>query len=114
MAEKLKLIIRRIPWSLLLKAVALALLWAFGKASLAAGAVTPFVLFVVIACAAYILPLFRPRAMAVPFFCALVLGFFVPFSALATLAFALIFFLILGIKDLVLVNRETAYETLLF
>ncbi len=52
--------------------------------------------------------------MAAPFLCAIVLSFFVPASALGALAFFILFFLILGIKDLILVDRGTAYEALIF
>jgi hypothetical protein len=114
MAAKLRSITKPIPWSLLLKAITLSVLWGLGKASLASGMAMPFWLFILFACAAYFLPLFRPRSLLVPFLCVMIFAISLPFSWLAALAFGAAFFLILGIKDLVLVDRETAYESLLF
>jgi hypothetical protein len=52
--------------------------------------------------------------MLVPFLGVMFFSFTLALSFLSALALATLFFLILGIKDLALVDRATAYESLLF
>ncbi|OGZ00505.1 MAG: hypothetical protein A2946_00860 [Candidatus Liptonbacteria bacterium RIFCSPLOWO2_01_FULL_53_13] len=71
-------------------------------------------LFVLAGTGLYLIPLFQPRRMGVPFLFALASGLFMPQGILGMVFLALIFFLILGIKDLAFVDRGMAYETLVF
>ncbi|MBI3588793.1 MAG: hypothetical protein HY093_00020 [Candidatus Liptonbacteria bacterium] len=106
MVEKLKLILKPTPWSLVVKALI------FGGAWL----VLPFWLFLLIASYFYFVPLFKPLKFIRPFSIFLVL--ISPLFAKASLGLAAvtacIFFLILGVKDLVFVNRKPKYEIAIY
>jgi hypothetical protein len=112
MEAKLESITKRIPWSLLLKATALAVLWSFAHVSQSLAVFSW--LFLVVAIYYYLVPLFQPRVLSAPFIFALFFAITLPFGFLSALSVGAMFFLILGIKDLILVNREIAYETLFF
>lgn len=102
MAEKLKLILKRIHWSLVVKTLVFGLVWLF----------LPHWLFLILAVYFYFVPLFKPLPLLFPFFLTLILGYAIPRSFFMAVFLASIFYLILGIKDLVFVERKDAYETL--
>jgi hypothetical protein len=102
MAEKLKSISRQIHWSLLLRAAVFALAWFF----------FPFWLFFLVALYLYFVPLFQAGAFVIPFFVVLVLAFIHAPSVLFALALGAIFYYLLLIKDLLLIDRVAAYELL--
>ena len=74
----------------------------------------PWWVFLVIAVYCYFFPFFRPRSLAAPFLIFLFLGLVIPPGLLQVIYAAGAFALILGIKDLVIVNRKAAYEILVF
>jgi len=104
MAEKLKLILRPIPWSLLLKALAFGAGWL----------ILPFWAFVVLAILLYFLPMFQVLKLLFPFVLTLILAYLVPPSLWAGLFLSALFFFILGVKDLVLIDRAAAFRFLLY
>ncbi len=102
MAEKLKLISGRIHWSLVAKAIGIGLGWY----------VLPFWLFLVLAAYFYLRPLFRPFQFVFPFLVFIVIispAFFDKSLWLAGLI-AVGTFLVLGTKNLVLVERKSSYQ----
>lgn len=110
MAEKLKSILKRIHWSLprksiwglILKAAIFAVAWL----------ILPWWLFFLVALYCYFIPLFRSGKLLVPFFCLLVLTIAQSPGFLFALVFGIIFYYILLIKDLLIINRKSAYELL--
>lgn len=104
MAAKLKLTSRTIPWSLLIKAFAAAASWL----------ILPYRLFFVLVLGFYFIPFFEPRRLLLPFGLFLFFAALLPANVPSALLLAFIFFLILGIKDLILVDRTAAYEMLFF
>jgi hypothetical protein len=103
MEEKLKSITSQTHWSLLLKSIGFALAWS----------VLPYWLFVVAGLAFYFLPFFGSERMIVPFLALLVFAAFIQQGFFATLFFATAYFLIMGVKDLVFIDRGSAYEAVL-
>jgi hypothetical protein len=107
MAAKLKSITKQIPWYLLLKAALLGLVRFFGAPyDFGPGAF----LFAAVALLLYFVPLFRPKATAVPFAAVLALGLLLPGGATSAIAVFLLAALLFGLKDLDIVDRTTAYE----
>jgi len=105
MAEKLKSISRQIHWSLLLKAAVFVAAWL----------IFPFWLFLLIALYLYFVPSPQSGTVAGPFLVLLLLAFLEPSSPLVALIFGSVFFYILLIKELILIDRKSAYEvTILF
>jgi hypothetical protein len=105
MVEKLKSILRRIHWSLLLKAVIFAAAWL----------VLPFWAFILAALYLYFVPPPQSGTVLVPFLVLLLLMFFEPSGLLFAAIFGFFFFYILLIKNLMLIDRKAAYEvTVLF
>lgn len=104
MVGRLKSIIERIPWSSLLKALVVAVAWS----------VLPFWLFALVALGFYLIPLFRPLSMGLVFLVLLWFAAVLPPSWLAALAIGTVFYFILGIKDLVFIHRDSAFEFLLY
>jgi hypothetical protein len=102
MVEKLKLISRETLWFLWLKAFLVALAWYLFSYS--AFLVAFFLL--------YSLPLFDPFRLLLPLFAMSVISALLPQTALSALLVGLYFFLIVGIKDLLLVRRREAYQAL--
>ena len=102
MVEKLKSILNRIRWSLLLKAAVFALAWYVP--------IIPFWLFVIIALYLYFSPLAQSRGLAWSFFVLLLLMFLEPVGPLFAVIFGAIFFYILLIKEFVLIDRASAHE----
>ncbi len=100
MVEKLKSILSQTHWSLLLKGFVFAAAWFL----------FPFWLFLLIALYLYFVPVPQSRTVAGPFLVLLLLTFLEPVSLLVALIFAAIFFYILLIKELILIDRKSAYE----
>lgn len=102
METKLKSIFGRIHWSLALKAAIFSLGWFF----------LPFWAFLLIALYFYFSPLFRPLTLALPFSLLILFAAAEPKGVPLAVFFAVLFYLILGIKDLILINRKESYEAL--
>jgi len=103
MAEKLKSILRRTSWSLLLKAAIFGVAWW----------ALPFWLFLIIALYLYFIPTTGARKVSAPFFVLLLVSFLQGQSALAAIIFAAAFYFILLIKDFIIIDRRSAYEALM-
>ena len=103
MVEKLRSILKQISWSLLLKAVI------FGAAWWA----LPFWLFAIIALYLYFVPIMGTGKVSVPFFVLLLISFFQEQNPLPAILFAAIFYFILLIRDLLIIDRRSAYEILM-
>jgi hypothetical protein len=103
MAEKLRSILRRTSWSSVLKAVIFAVAWW----------ALPFWLFVLLALYLYYIPLTGAGKVSAPFWVLLLLSFLQAPNALSALIFGLIFYFILLIKDLLIIDRRSAYEILI-
>lgn len=104
MAEKLKSISGRIPWFLLLRAAVFGTSWL----------ILPFWAFLIVAIALYFLPFFQVWKLFFPFVLTLILAFLVPSGLWAALFLSALFFFILGVKDLVLIDRTAAFRFLLY
>jgi hypothetical protein len=108
MAAKLKSISRQIHWSLLGKATLFAVAWF----------VLPFWLFALVALYLYFFPLFNTWKLFWPFFALLILTYIeepgtgVP-GWIFLVVFAALFYYLLLIKDLLLIDRKSAYELLI-
>ncbi len=103
MAERLKSISRRIHWSSLLKAGIFALAWYW----------LPFWLFLFVALYLYFMPWFHVGKLAVPFFALLLLAYLETPGIAFALVFAVVFYAILLIKDLIVIDRRSAHEFLM-
>jgi hypothetical protein len=103
MAEKLKSILKRTSWSLLLKAAIFGAAWW----------VLPFWLFLVIALYLYFVPNAGAGKVSAPFFVLLFISLLQHQSPLAAVIFAVVFYCILLIKDLLIIDRRSAYEILM-
>lgn len=97
---KLRSISKQIPWFLAAKAIALGAAWWF----------LPLWLFALAALYVYFVPLFTGRGLPIPFFLLLALVFLLPHTVFALLVVSGALFLILGIKELILVRRAEAYH----
>lgn len=102
MAERLKSISRRIHWSSVLKAVIFALAWIW----------LPLWLFLLVALYLYFVPWFHAGKLAVPFFVLLLLAYLEAPGIAFALVFAVVFYAILLIKDLIVIDRRSAHEFL--
>ena len=100
MEEKLRSILKQIHWSLVVKAVVFALAWLW----------FPSWLFIVLALGMYLIPLFQAGKLAVPFFTLMILALLQGPSILFAVIFGAVFYAILLIKDLLLIDRRSAYE----
>ncbi len=100
MEGTLKSILRRIHWSSAVKAFVFALAWLW----------LPSWVFVLISFGAYFIPFFRAGKLLIPFLTLLVLGLLQPPSLLFAAIFGLILYIILLIKDLLLIDRRSAHE----
>ncbi len=103
MVEKLRLASRQIPWSLVLRAAVFAIAWLY----------LPFWLFLLIVLYLYLSPLFQPLKLALPFLLLLFFTAAEPATVWRAVFFAVLFALILGIKDLIFIERKSAYEILI-
>lgn len=104
MAEKLGSILRRTHWFLAVKALA------FGAGWLLFG----WWWFLALSLYLYLIPAFKPFKLGVPFLLTLVFSVLAEKNLWMAIYLAVLFYLILGIKDLLLINRRAAYETLIF
>ncbi len=104
MAAKFVSITKQIPWSLLLKAFFCGCLWLFA----------PFWLFVIGALFFYFVPLFRPWRFLFPFLTVFAISLLLPATLWSALFLGALFFLLLGVKDLVFVHRFQSYEAFVF
>ncbi len=102
MAEKLRSILRRISWSSVTKAVIFGVAWW----------ALPFWLFLLVALYLYYVPLAGAHKVAAPFWVLLLTAFLQPQGSIAAIIFSAIFYFILLIKDLIIIDRRTAYEVL--
>ena len=103
MATKLKSTIRRIPWSLVLRAG----IFGFGWFLL------PYEIFFLGALYLYFIPMFQPRKLALPFFLLLLFSYIETPSLWSAILMSAAFYLVLGVKDLILIDRVSAYELLI-
>lgn len=60
----------------------------------------------------YFFPFFRPLKLAIPFLLTIFFAVIEPQSIWQAAFFSVLFYLILGIKDLIFINRRSAYEVL--
>lgn len=104
MAERLKSILKRTHWSLLLKALAFGVGWFL----------FPKWLALIWALVLYCVPWFSPRTFLIPFVITLALGLWLPATFLAVILLTAMFFVVMGLKELVFVERVQIYEGLLF
>jgi hypothetical protein len=102
MEAKLRSISKQIHWSSALKAAIFALAWFW----------FPFWLFALVALYLYFIPIFRSGKLAIPFFVLLALSYFQSSGILFALVFGAIFYVMLLIKDLLVIERRSAYELL--
>ncbi len=102
MAVELKSILKQIPWFLVTKAIALGLAWLY----------LPFWVFLGLALLVYFFPFFKSWRFILPF--GLLLLLTSPILATKSIWFAIliawVFFFILGVKDLILINRRSGYS----
>lgn len=104
MAGKLKSIARTVPWFLVLRAGVCAVAWL----------ILPLWAFFVVAILLYSFPLFEPGFMRLPFGILLVVSAFVPKAGWAAALIGISLYCIFGMRQLILVHRRAAYETLVF
>lgn len=104
MAAGLKSIAKRISWSSLLRAAVFAVAWW----------IAPFWLFLIIALYLYYVPIAGAGKVSAPFWVLVVLACFEPQGWLFALILGAVFYFILLIKDLLIIDRRTAYEVLVF
>ena len=104
MVEKLKSISRGIHWSLVFKALIVAAAWVMLPEW------TAWVLGGIF----YFSSLFRARWMGLPLASAFILANFLGQSTLVGAGLGLIFFLILGLKELVFIDRRSASTLMIF
>lgn len=102
MVAKLESILGPIPWSLVLKAALTGIVWYF----------LPLWVFFLAAFYFYLTPLFEPKKFAVPFLIFLYLAASNSPSLWFAVFLAVIFYLMLGVKDLILINRSALYEVM--
>jgi hypothetical protein len=102
MVEKLKSISKRTNWSLLLKAVLFAAAWW----------VLPFWLFLLVALYLYFIPVAGSANVALPFLVLLLIAFPESPNLLFAIILAIIFYYIVLIRDLLIIDRRSAYEIL--
>jgi len=102
MVEKLRSILRQIHWSSVLKASIAAIAWFY----------FPFWLFLIVALVAYFSPAAQARKTLAPFLTLIILAFLEPQGIAFAFIFGAVLFYILLIKNLLLIDRKSAYETL--
>lgn len=104
MVEKLRSITKKIRWSLVLKAAAVGLSWVY----------LPEWISVILAVFFYFSSFFRIRHMGVPFLSALIIAHVLGQNIPVGFFLAGCLFLILGLKELVFIDRRSAYMALIF
>jgi hypothetical protein len=103
MVEKLRSILKRTSWSLVLKAVIFAVAWW----------ALPFWLFLLIALYLYFVPITGTGKISVPFFVLLLITLLQKPSVVFALIFGVVFYFLLLVKDLIIIDRRSAYEILM-
>jgi hypothetical protein len=102
MVEKLKSILKRTNWSLALRAAIFAAAWW----------ALPFWLFLLIALYLYFVPTTGAQKVWVPFFVLLLITFLQKPSFIFGLIFGVVFYFLLLVKDLIIIDRRSTYEML--
>ena len=102
MAVKLRSILRSIPWFLIFKAAVFGAAWLF----------LPFWLFLLIALYLYFFPPFQIFSLGLPFLFTIASAAVFERGLVMGAFLGLIFYLILGIKDLVFIKRVPAYKVM--
>lgn len=103
MEERLRSILRPTRWSLLSKTALFAVTWL----------VLPGWVFALIALYLYLAPWFQPWRLMIPFGLLLVLALTTPASIWLAILLGVAFYLVIGVKDLVFVNRHEPYQILM-
>jgi hypothetical protein len=103
MEEKLRSILRRIHWSLTLKAIIFATSWFL----------LPAWLFFIVALYMYVVPRFRSMTFIFPFAVLMFFAISEAPSLLGALLFSVLFYLLLGVKELGFIDKRTPYEALI-
>lgn len=104
MEAKLKSTLKPIRWSLLLRAGVFGLAWLF----------LPYWLFFLVAIYFYCKPFFHTRRLIWPFVLTLFAAFVLPVNFWLALFLSALFYLIVGIKNLSLVDRFSSHQLLVF
>ncbi len=104
MEEKLKLVRALIPWSLVVRGAVFGVAWFF----------LPFLFFVAVATFLFLQPPFQAWRFFPVFFLIIFLAYMIPASFWAGLLLSILFLTTLGIKNLLLVDRELSAEVFLF
>ncbi|MCS6789193.1 MAG: hypothetical protein NZ484_01320, partial [Patescibacteria group bacterium] len=102
MEVKLKLILEKIHWSLIFKSLFLGLIWFF----------LPFWIFFCVILLFYFIPIFRPAHLLFQFLIFIFISKIIEISLLNFLFLTILIFLIFGIKDLIIIRRDLAYQIL--
>jgi len=89
-------------WNLLLRAAVFGLSWLL----------LPFWLFVIVAAYLYFIPFFDVKKLSLAFLAVIFYATIEPQGILFAIVLSVLFFLILGVKDLVFIQRKSAYEVL--
>ncbi len=103
MVEKLRSTLKRTNWSSLLKAVIFGVAWW----------ALPFWLFLIVALFLYFIPITGAGKVATPFFALLLISLLGSQGILDAIIFVAIFYFILLVKDLLIIDRRSAYEILM-
>jgi hypothetical protein len=103
MAEKLRSILKRISWSSVLKAAIFAVAWW----------ALPFWLFLLIALYLYFVPMTGAGKVSVPFFVLLLITLLQKPGLVFAVIFGIVFYFLLLVKDLIIIDRRSAYEILM-
>jgi hypothetical protein len=103
MVEKLRSILRQISWSSVLKAVIFAVAWW----------ALPFWLFLLIALYLYFVPMTGAHKVSAPFFVLLLITLLQKPSIISAVIFGVVFYFIILVKDLIIIDRRSAYEILM-
>lgn len=104
MVGGLRSIAKRISWSSLARAVIFAAAWW----------VAPYWLFLIVALYLYYVPLTGAGKVSAPFWVLMLIALVEPQGWIFALILAAVFYYILLIKDLLIIDRRTAYEVLVF
>jgi hypothetical protein len=103
MAEKLRSILRRISWSSVLKAAIFAAAWW----------ALPFWLFLFFALYLYFIPMTGAHKASALFFVLLLITLLQKQSIIFAVIFGVVFYFLLLVKDLIIIDRRSAYEVLM-
>lgn len=76
--------------------------------------IAPFWIFLLAVLYAYFVPFFRARTLFFELLLILGIGWTLPYLPIAALGMGTLIFLVLGIKDFLIVDREAAYEAFVF